>query len=335
MKLEDVPFEETAPPPVPVPGLAAFRAGGAERKAFFRYHLSDRFFGLLQFAGFHALSVLPPKAAAAIGAPMGRLVARLDWNRPYVEFMRRGIIRIRPELKGDREGQDRVLRAWFRNAGIVHAQFACTHSLVTPERLTVHNREIVEEAKATGKPVFIVLVHLGNWEAVGVGMRAVKLGEGFGIYEPQPNRYQNRLIYRLRKRHNLYAFPPTRKLPVLLGKLACEGGVNAALFLDEVRDGQSTFPYFGRPVQASSNMRFVLKLAARAEARLVPCHFVREGVDRNSIRALAHLPPPPPRATTEEMEETARALSAIFEPAVREHLEQWYMLKDMRLPPQD
>ncbi|WP_170317667.1 lysophospholipid acyltransferase family protein [Paroceanicella profunda] len=334
MKVTDVPFERTSPPPVRAPGLADFRAGGAARRAFLRYHVTDRLTGVAQVGLYHVLSVLPPAAAAAIGATLGGLVARLDWNRPYVEFMRRGMVRIRPELKGDRAGQDRLLRAWFRNAGIVRAHYPCIRKLVTPERLTVHNREIMEEAKATGKPVYLVLVHLGNWEAAGLGAGVLQLGTFFGIYEPQPNRYQNRLIYRLRRRHRLHAFPPDRHLPALLRRFACQGGENAVLFLDEVRDAENAFPLFGRPVKASSNLRFVLKLAALAEARVVPCHFVREGAGHISLRLLAHLPPPA-RSTNAEADATGHVLSGLFEAAIRENLEQWYMLKDMRLPPQE
>jgi KDO2-lipid IV(A) lauroyltransferase len=326
VRLEEVAIELTRAPEPPAPPLAALWRGGAA--AWLGYHVADRLEGWGQVALFHILRHLPPEAAAATGRGLAPIAAWRDRNRVWVAQMRRTAARIRPDL--DAAGLDALLAAWWRQAGMSHALYPCLNALARPGRLTVHGAERLAAVAADPRPTIYLCVHLGSWELI-IDVMAGRLPRpAFVIYQPQPSRFQNRLIWRRRTDLGVYAFPPSRTLPRLILALI-EGGTDAVIFIDEVSEGRSKFPLWGRPLPDHCNLSFALKLAHRTGARLQPCHFLREGPGRASFHLLPPIESPPEPDRDGWVRRTALALDALFAPPIRAHAEQWYMLKDARL----
>lgn len=325
MRLSDIPIEATRAPEPPAPPLSALWTGGAG--GWTRYHLTDRLEGWAQIAAYHLMRPLPPAIPAAIGRTLGPVAGWIDRRRPYVEYMRRAIRHIRPDL--DPPAQAALLAEWWRDAGITHAQYPVLETLGGPSRLTIHGAERLAEADARGR-TFFLMVHLGSWELMAQIIARHLRRDVAAVYQPQPSRYQNRLIHAGRRRHGIYAFPPSRLLPRTLIPLI-EGGANAVFFVDEVSEERCKFPLWGRPVPQRSNLVFALRLAHRTGARLQPCHMLREGPGRASFHLLDPVEPAPGTDRDRWVRRTARSLSAVFEPVIAANLAQWYMLKDMRV----
>jgi lauroyl/myristoyl acyltransferase len=325
MRLEDIPIETTRAPEPPGPPLSALWSGGA--KGWLQHHVTDRIEGWAQIALYQAMRPLPPEIPAAVGRLIGPIAGHIDRKRPYVEYMRRGLRLIRPDL-GDTE-RAALLASWWRHSGTTHAQYPVLDRMAVPGRLTIHNPERLAAVDADGPPTFFLLVHLANFEMfTNVAQQHIRR-PGFAVYSPQPNRYQNRLIYWRRKAKGLYAFPPSRLLPRTLLPLV-RGGACGVFFIDEVSEGRCKFPLWGGPVPEHSNLIFALKLAHATGARLQPCHFLRTAPGRVGFHLLDPIEPGGPADRDTWVRQRARQLSAMFEPPIAAHPDQWYMLKDMR-----
>ncbi|RMH45681.1 MAG: hypothetical protein D6686_17105 [Alphaproteobacteria bacterium] len=324
MRLEDIPFEATRAPEPPAPPLSALWRGQA--RDWLRFHLADRIEGLAQVALYHALRPMPPELAAALGRGLGPVVGWLDRRRPYVEYMRRAIRLIRPDL--DAAGQAALLAEWWRQTGMTHALYPVLEKLAAPGRLTIHGAERLRLADERGG-TFFLMVHLGSWELIADVAVAHLRRPVFGVYEPQPSRFQNRLIFAGRRRRGVRVFPPSRTLPMLMIRLI-RAGSNACFFIDEVRRGQCRFPLWGAPVPERANLVFALRLAHRLGARLQPGYVLRTAPGRAEFHLMEPIEPGAPADPDAFVRQHARRLSALFEPVIAAHLEQWYMLKDMR-----
>lgn len=325
VKLSDIPIDSTRAPEGPGPSLAALWQGQAG--LWTRHHLTQRLEGAAQYAFYHGVRPFPPEFPAALGRMLGPVAGYIDRNRSYVAHMNRAIPRIRPDL--DAAGQQALLARWWRNIGITHALFPSHEKLARPARVTVQGAERFAEADRLGNTIYL-LVHLGSWEMLSHIFTRHHERPWVGIYQPQMSRFQNRLIFAGRRRHRFYVFPPSTQLPRRLIKLI-EGGCNGAFFIDEVSEGQSRFPLWGRAVPSGSNVAFSLKLAHRLGARLQPGYLLREPQGRSSVHLLEPFSARTDLPRDVFVRRTTRTLSALFEPIIAEHLDQWYMLKELRL----
>jgi KDO2-lipid IV(A) lauroyltransferase len=328
MRLEDVPPEVTLAPEPPVPPLADLWRGRA--RGWLRYHVAERVAGNAEVLLYRLFQRLHPAPVAWIGRRLGRLVGILHRNRPYMAHVRRAIRLIRPGITPAET--EALIAEWWRQTGTSHALFPVLRHLAGPERLRIVGAERIAEAEADPRATFFLMVHLGSWELIGHAYVRHYRRPGFAIWQPQPSRYQNRLIAAERLDFGIRAFRPHPLLPKILVPLV-EAGTHAALFIDEVSEARCKFPLWGGPLPKSSNLLFSLRLAHRAGARLQPCHFVREGGWRHALHLLEPVVPPGELPREDWVAWAARALSERFEPVIRAHLPQWYMLKDMRLPP--
>lgn len=327
MKVTDIPLSATAAPEPPAPPLSALWRGGAQ--GWWRHHVADRAQGLAEGALFAALRHASPETAAALGVRLGALIGRLDEGRPFTGHMRRAIALIRPDL--DQAGREALMARWWRQSGTTLAQFPVLDRLAAPDRLTIHGVERFRAAEADPRPAILVLVHLGNWELLGPMGAAHMRRPTFGFWQPEPNRFRNRLVHRQRARLGMRVLPPSFSLPLMAAALL-RGGAMPALFVDEVSEDRCKFPLWGRPIPEKCNLILTLLLAHKTGARLLPAHFLRDAPGRASFHLLDPIEPRPDLSRDAYVQTMAQALSAAFEPRIAAHLDQWYMLKDMRVP---
>lgn len=176
-------------------------------------------------------------------------------------------------------------------------------------------------------------VHLGTWEAIFVAIVKGLNRPFISVYQPQPSRFANRIVYRVRQRYGIKVFPPSQRTAQRLYRLVSGNYAHLLMFIDEERANQSHVPLFGRAVPKRGNAVNVVKLARVAKALFLPVSMLRV---RGCRFRLTFMPPMELVETGDVKADIARnieRISDLFEPLVREHIEQWYMLAELRLPP--
>lgn len=332
MRLSDIPREELLPPKTPRVPISAAWGDRKERAAFRRYWLADRLAGPLAEGASEISRLVPVGAVSSLGAALAPAFRAGYRNSPASRVLRRAVSAIRPDLSD--EAADALLAAWWRNTARVHAEIPRADHLVAGAPVPVAGFEHLAAPLAAGRPIVAVSVHLGNWELAGTLFPA-RIGAGsdwFGLYEPQNLDFVNRIIHRVRTRNGVTVMPPNLLTSRRIVRLLSGGAANAILFIDAIADGVSPFPLFGRPMPARGQARVAVKLARLADAAVVPCHLLRIGGTRFAFTILPEVKPPAGLSGDARDAEMIRRLSAIFEPVVREHLDQWYMMHAARFP---
>ncbi|WP_237153726.1 lysophospholipid acyltransferase family protein [Oryzibacter oryziterrae] len=327
-----IPFSETrAPEPEPVP-LAALAEGAEGRKRWRAHWIWAPLWGLYAYSLHYGLRLLPPILTPRVGARLGRIAAWHHRKAKFVGRMQRMIQLIHKRSGAGSTPAEAVLPAWFEHTGRALVEFAQVDRFYPRGDVEVVGREHFDAAMALGRPVIITGVHLANWEAlIALVFHRDFAPDARGVYQPQPNRFENRMVHWVRKRHGGFMLPPGPKTAFrLMSKLKDERGV-LLLFIDEVHEKNIQFPLFGRPVPASGNIVNMAKFALATDAILLPAFNVR--VKDTSFR-LTFLPPVEAERSgskNENIAVTVRRMNAIYEPIVRDHLEQWYMLAELRM----
>jgi KDO2-lipid IV(A) lauroyltransferase len=181
--------------------------------------------------------------------------------------------------------------------------------------------------------VALAACHLGAWEAVTRTLPRLAGRPVFYTWQPQGSRFHNRLLWRLRKAGGLVGLPPGQQSARLAYRLFVDGRERICLFVDEVVDGESRFPPFWRPMPERGNATVLLKLAYRTAAPVLPTWLVRT----EGARFTLHIGEPlaldlrQPRDLF--LRHGRRLLANRMEPVIRAHVDQWYMLAEMRQQP--
>ncbi len=333
MRLSDIPFEETRPPPTPTPPLADLWRGGGDRAAAARHWLRDPAVGVGRY-GLHALfRALPVETTSAAGARLGDVFRRLNARSLAQARLVATIPRLRPDL-AEPARRDATVAGWWRNTVRTLAECAHVDRLLDPERFEMVGREHLDRACRTGRPVIVVSVHLASWEASLRMLARYELcapKDWFTVWMPQPNRFENEIVWRLRQRYRTYAFPPAPQTSRRMLGLLRSGTANLAILVDEPADGDVRFPLFGRSLPGRCNLRLVIALARHTNALLVPGYMERRGAARFRCHWLPATDTAEFSADEAGVQAVAARLSAQFEPVVLAHLEDWYMLHVLKL----
>jgi KDO2-lipid IV(A) lauroyltransferase len=276
--------------------------------------------GLLNSGIHYGLRYAPIEFCSYLGSLMGALGRKRMPDKD--ELARQAWLRLRPHESDPAAVEANLQRLW-RNIGRTLAEFSVLERLWSQDRIEIAGAEHLSTPRAAGKRVIVVAVHLGNWEAIGRAL--IGLGyKGAAIYEVPENRFEHRIVQNFRKRYG--------------GELVPQGsaGARAAyrtlyemdgllLSIDEIVDGFVIAPAFGRPLPRHGNLAFVAKLAALAEAEVVPAYCVRLG-DRVQFK-VTFLPPLQLARTGNRQADLATnmaMINAVFEPLIQAHLDQWY-----------
>lgn len=273
---------------------------------------------------FRLFGRLPAGWASAIGAWLGpRLAPRQMPVR--AERARRNLAVLRPDL--DDAARSALLAARWRNLGRFYCELPVMAKLNRKGRTQTADAAAFTATIATSRPIVFVSVHLGNWELLGAHLVSWIGRNGFGIYEPPADPVQAALLDRVRRSYITSMIAPGAGAARRIVKaLATTSSAGLYMLLDERRDYQVHFPFFGRPPQITGNLSIALRIAAATRALIVPVHMARE--PKGMFRL--HWGPPIDVAET-GAEAAAAALNAHFEPLVLANLDHWLALQDMAL----
>jgi len=330
LKLSEVPFEETLPEEPPAPPFKNLWSsdGNAQREAnlYWNRHVVD---GLLNSMTHYALKACPNDAVSAFGAWASRLAYRTYKDRIFAQRIKRNFAALTPGRWLDEAAQHDGLMRWWANVGRSNAEFSIVNRLWKAGRIEICGQEHLEAVKAQDRLPIFVAVHLATWEAVFVAIHDGLAGPSIGPYQPEPNRFANRIVYNLRKARGQYLFPPGQRSAYRLRRLLTQREASLTIFIDERRDNQVHFPLFGRPIPDRGNAVVAVKLANAAGGTILPVHLTRL---KDARFRLTICPPVLPDGDVYQVPDTIERLNAVFEPEVLSRIEEWYMLTDLHLP---
>jgi KDO2-lipid IV(A) lauroyltransferase len=302
---------------------------------WWRYWVADVAKGTRLWLLHQGMRALPTRAASALG---GRL-ARFSGPRTCPVAQRRAaeLIRaLRPDLATDPAALAAALSSLWSCIGRTHGEFAAEHRLWREGRIAVEGAEHL----AGDGPLVVAGVHLGNWELLPIAL--AHLGRRvIDVYQPQPNRFVNRIAMRSRllsadaaglatgragpDLFRLVAPSPTAGAELVR---AVKAGWTMMMYVDEeVVAGRCHAPSFGGSPAGDGNLARAVRIARLTGARIVPAHVER----LPDARFVVRFGP----AVEGKGEEAVAALDAALSAVVRRHLCQWFMLLSYRgaVPP--
>jgi KDO2-lipid IV(A) lauroyltransferase len=332
MPVRDIPFSKTeASEPEPPPVRDLF--GSAEtRNPAWRFHLFDRLTGGAVVGLDAVLRRLPLNWGPGLGAFLAGILRRLDRKRVYARRIAYNLAKLAPGGPLDGRALADLDAQWWRNAGMTKGEYSGVERYRAAGRLTLEGYETLTRMGLDKGQFIYVSVHLGSFEVLGDFVNNGLKRSCIGIWEPERNRFVNRLLSRLRLRYGMYVFPPGQRSARHIRRCVVDNGTDILCFVDEVRDRQSHLPTFGRPLPERCNAVNAVKLALRSGAPLVPIYMLREPGGRFRVRMHPPLPLDREAPVDEAVVKALGEIDRFFDPIVRANLEQWWMLSEVRLP---
>ena len=314
------------------------RPDAARWRSFYRYWVRDPLVGARLTALHSVMRVLPTEAVSTIGSRLGRFAG--PRFHPGADARARAALQIlRPELVPDATALDQAVARMWHAIGSAYAEFS-TEDRIWPEgRVAVEGEAHLAAAKSGGRPLIVAGLHLGNWELLPItlGYLGHRLTD---VYQPQRNRFEDRIAARTRARtiRLIEAATPQAKVTLLPPSpnagaelvRALRSGETLVMYVDEYVRGRVQAPSFGRADPGEGNLARAVRLARLLDAAIVPAYAERLAGTRVVVRFLPPVPLQRKAAREADLRSNAAALDAAVVAPVLAHLEQWFMLPDIR-----
>lgn len=232
--------------------------------------------------------------------------------------------RLRPDWDEARIAEACRLR--WDNIGRLMAEYSVIHRLVREGRVEIDGAEHLAAAKADGRGMVLLGLHLGNWEVYAPALASIGVDPA-GFHEPRPSQGRKIITDQVRRRLGATVFEPDLG-GARLAMQRLKAGGSVALFADESVDGVVRGPFLGRPPRTDGNLRYAVQFARTTGSPIVPGYIRRTGSCRFRLHVLA-----PIRLQREDEPGASRMrdiadLNAVMEPLILENLDQWYFLHD-------
>jgi KDO2-lipid IV(A) lauroyltransferase len=262
-------------------------------------------------------------SCSATGCALGVLAGRHRFKR-WDARARENVARLRPDLARDLDAT--MDRMWCQ-IGRVMAEFSVLHRLWPRGRVTASGTEHVTAARAAGRPVLVMGVHLANWEVIAPTLTRLVQPLYF-IYQPPRNRFQHAIAARVRTRCGATLLPPSLTSTRRARRALVEERASLLIFVDELVDGRVNAPAFGRPLRARGNLANVVRLARASGAAVIPAHVERRAPTRFHVTFAA--PVDLAGQEGDDLMPDVERLDALITPIVLAQLDQWHKLHDFR-----
>ena len=311
-----------------VPPLRWLLGNGEQRRIARLYWIRDPLVGALELTIHFGMRLFPVDVCSHSGAILTYLTRRFY---PKSDARARKAWTMLRPLEADTATVDATIDRLWRNVGRTMHEYSILDRLWTAGRIEVSDIDHLHRARDQGRPILVTPVHLGNWEVVLVA--GIACGHhGTGIYMPPENRFERRIVDRVRARYGArFVAAGGHSLRAALRELRARRGP-FIIYIDELIRGRVQAPLFGRPIQLNSNIAYAVRLAAMTNAVVIPAYCVRH--DDSAWFKVQFLPPLQLNRTGDDeadVVENAKRLDAVITPIVRAHLDQWYFLLDLEL----
>jgi KDO2-lipid IV(A) lauroyltransferase len=291
-----------------------------------QYYFVDTVVGLYKTVLHYVFRLLPINACSNFGAFWAFCAPAM--YRESDARARRNVAVLRPDL-ADAGQIDATMRTLWRNVSRTVAEYAVIDRLWDAGRIVVEGADAMLAAQATGKPIVICEIHLGNWEVMAAS--AIRSGiHGSGLYLPVPNRFDRRLMRKARDRYEGGQIAAGPNALREARRILSHGGA-FLIPVDEELRGRVQAPAFGRALLPNSNIGYAARLAAATGAAVFVGYCLRNG-DRASFK-VGFLPVQIVATGDRHADAVAnmRRINDVAEPVIRIHINQWFFLLDLEL----
>ena len=303
-------------------------ADPAGRRSFWRYWVADVAMGAGSYALHYGLRLLPFDACSAVGGGLGVIVGWLRGSWRPDAPPRAAFARLRPE-SAEKQALDQAMMRMCANMGRVHAEYNILDLLWAGGRIAVSGAEHLAACQERAQPILVFGVHLASWEVIGAAL----LGLGYDVYtlyRPARNRFQDRIVVRVRLRGGANLIPPGAQGVRQAYRILVERRGVFLTWADARKEGNAPVPAFGRPLEQHGNLSAVLRLARATGAQPIPAYVERQRGAR------FHTTFGPPVELIRGKDEKAdfktnlRHLDELLESIIVPRLDQWWMLPYLR-----
>jgi Kdo2-lipid IVA lauroyltransferase/acyltransferase len=267
------------------------------------------------------LARMSPEAAERCGRALGRGYMRLDGRRR--ELSHANLARAFPELPADRIAALNV-RVFEHFGGVaaelLHAVSRRPQDVLS--RIETEGAENARDAFASGRGVFFLTAHLGNWEwaALGTGALGIPLGV---IARPLDNPLLDASLTRLRTATGNTVIRKREAAREMLRALRRGAAIGILNDQHALPPDAVTAPFFGQLAATSSALA---KLVDRTEALVVPTAAIRTGPARWRLTFEPALDVRELPEEERDVEKLTARLNGILELMIRRNPEQWLWL---------
>ncbi len=296
------------------------------RKKFIRYWVKDPFWGSLDYLTHYGLRYMPISLNAKVGQCLGYLAGKYRF-KAVDERVKQNLAILRPDL--DEAERDKIQVKMWQSIGQSMCEYSLLDKIYAQKRITMLHKEYLQPFIDEKQAVVFVFAHTGNWELCG--NYVIDFGfDVMGLYKPVRNRFARKIadIARARMGGVIKLLEANSKsMRAMCKHLANDGAVWIAI--DEYKLGQVHGPRLGRDIKSQdTNMAYAVRLAQRYNASIVPIWVTRE--EDLSFR-IDFSKPFKVSKGDEAMDNAISTIDQLLENWVIKHLEQWYMLHELRL----
>lgn len=266
---------------------------------------------------------MSPESAERLGRRLGALLLRAAPARRAL--VRRNLARAFPDKS--EEELDALLSAVFAHFGGMSAELLATleeplEALLARIEIRPEEIELARAAVASGRGLFFLTPHLGNWEMAALVGATLGLPMSV-IVRPLDNARLELRLRAFRERSGNVVVPKGEAAREIL-KVLRRGGTVGILIDQHARGTDAVAaPFFGRPAATSSALA---RLMDRTEALVLPAAAIRTGPTRYRLTFEELIDVR--RLTAEERrpEALTARLNATLETQIRRAPEQWLWL---------
>jgi lauroyl/myristoyl acyltransferase len=298
---------------------------GERRHQALQYWVVHSLVGPLNMGIHYSLRMLPIDACSAVGATLGAFAqVRLRTKDARAREVWR---RTRPDA--DSATVDAAMRRLWRNVGRTMAEFSVLDRMWEAGHIEVAGLDNLELARASGRPLIGLGLHLGNWETIGAAL--LRLGfQGGSIYVPPDNRFDQVIAAKARRRiapeGAILARPnAAAEAYIMLTKKKQQ----IVIYADELSRGRVWGPAFGRALRINGNIGNAVRLAKLSNALIIPLYSERLGEQaRFRVNALPPMELVDTGNRDADLMTNITKIDALIDPIIRSRLDQWFFALD-------
>lgn len=218
-----------------------------------------------------------------------------------------------------------LARQSYANFGLTVFEFlrGDVHDLAA--RVELRGAENAHQALQAGRGMFLLCLHLGNWEALGAKCSRA-LVPSHVLVKKVGSPGVNRFVLEIRKKNGFLAIERKGKGDGARAVLqALKRGEAVGFIMDQSRPGEPRLPFFGHDAKTNTGLATFWR---RVQAPVVPVAIRRVGPGRH----VAEFRPALPLTATDDAETDVRRLSTLFNQALEDEIrrapEQYLWLHD-------
>jgi Kdo2-lipid IVA lauroyltransferase/acyltransferase len=216
-----------------------------------------------------AFRVIPIDWATAIACWLGVFAGRYRFRAGYARA-RSNYLRLARGGPSEQQADVAMTRLWG-HFGRVMAEFSTLDRLWAAGRIRVVGGGHLAAARAVGKPILIMGLHLGNWEVIGPALIAMGFSVS-AIYQPPRSRFEEAIAVASRQRYGAVLLRAGVAAARKAYRVLVDNGGMLLFFIDEEQRGEINAPLFGRPLRPRANLANAVRLAWASGAAAIPAY---------------------------------------------------------------